>query len=111
MEGRGNEEKKWERKGGREGRFSIFYSYSKTLNISLIVRGKAIMKDPNEDSTLTFAVRSLKLFSPFWVKFTFRRSWDSDGKYFNVRNKINRIFSGFNHRIFCKGILYFLKYV
>lgn len=53
--------------------------------------------------TLIFAVRSLKLFQPFWVKFTFR-SWDYDGKYFNLRDKLIKIFSGFNFLLFCKGI-------
>lgn len=68
-----NDRGKGEGKAGFRS-FIHYFTNILTLNISLIVRGKAIMKDPNGDSTLTFAVRSLKLFSPFWVKFIFRRS-------------------------------------
>lgn len=65
MDRRGNEQgEKREREGGREGRvlgFLIITNIQK-LNISLIVRGEAVMKDPNEHNTSSFAVRVLKLF-------------------------------------------------
>lgn len=62
--GKGHEKVKSEWKGEREDSLLDFYyfTYIQKLNISIITMGEAIMKDPNEHSILTFAVRSLKLF-------------------------------------------------
>lgn len=54
--------------------FINYFTYIQKLNISIIIMGEATMKDRKEHSILTSAVRSLKLFRLFWVKFTFRRS-------------------------------------